>query len=570
MAWLLTSPRSRPGETTGSIPFGTSTYPFRASRGIGYAPLAVFFRPARSWAFRDIEKTRFVWSVDGVQQFVGYNFSAVFETVGSHVVSVQVSQLGVVLTTQSVSITVQTWTGTDFYVANGGSDSNPGTQSQPFATIDHATSVLFGSAGPRRLLVARGSSFTSAAVTGPNVGPYRIGVYGSGAKPNITTGEVWLEDAASRSDIAISDLNIIGPNTYTPGSGNACLNMNGNNLLALRCDFYQCSTAIAFLGSKTTQGKFVFNCTITQSVLYDIATEGLQIGLMNNTVDGSQSTHLIRILYFYHALVANTTSKNGFSGRHHLKCHGDSGEAIPAQRLLVSNNVYSPVGDSGWIVSIGPENTSSPEKSKEIIVEKNTFVGDTGAHTAVESRGSDYMVIRNNGMIDIDIPILGTAPVPGFSTWDGWRVYYNSAYSATAGETAFMEMDDGAVHDMQIYDNIMYSPNSVNYVAPLELNPVAIAEITDTNNIFSFPHSTNFARAEGVAYSFAAWQTAGKGANDSTSNPLYVSPGTGNLALQGGSPALDAAVRLNGGFEDRNGVLRPYSGGLPDIGEFET
>ena len=76
---------------------------------------------------------------------------------------------------------------TNYYVSNSGNDSNPGTELQPWATINKVNSTSFSPGD--RILFKKGDTFYGSLTirnSGSSGNPITFGAYGTGEKPIIT------------------------------------------------------------------------------------------------------------------------------------------------------------------------------------------------------------------------------------------------------------------------------------------------------------------------------------------------------------------------------------------------
>jgi hypothetical protein len=207
----------------GGVPMTT------AHRTSGVAPLAVFFDAVNDTAASS-PRYRFAWSsgvtqptdLEGAQYIwdygdsgsgtwsttgrskncaTGYTAAHVYETPGTYKVTLVVTDpanpAASTSYTQTITVTdpATVFASTTRYVAASGSDSSPGTQAQPYATVARAMAdVDAGTA--KRILLRRGDSFAVTAVyTITADGPGHIGAYGTGAKPILNVAELGINNA---------------------------------------------------------------------------------------------------------------------------------------------------------------------------------------------------------------------------------------------------------------------------------------------------------------------------------------------------------------------------------------
>jgi len=202
------------------------------------------------------------------------------------------------------------------------------------------------------------------------------------------------------------------------------------------------------------------------------------------------------------------------------------------------------------------------------------------------SRGIGLLVGSNDPSLGGPVEVYNNVVVhagvgPGFST-DGPA----NPYCATAGDSG----SGSSTHPQQWYNNTFYDCGcDLTAFGGTCQNDGAVFQEGDGGNSFIFENNIAYAvntvymqANEGTATnsfqntptsvcSNNLWFGAGTAptncSNNVTSNPLLVSPSTGNAQVQSGSPAIGAGVNLAGLVPyDVDGLVRPNP---PSIGAYE-
>jgi len=538
------------------------------SRTGGVAPLTIFFdavgsgtgvyQPSGSnpdygsvdyrWDFADSASG--TWTHNGKSKNTAHGYMAahVFETVGTHRVTLHVTEASGVVHDYYQDITVTdpnaVYAGQTYYVSNsGGNDSNNGTSpSSPFRTVSRAMSTLFASNGPRRVLFNRGETWTASSTISASgrTGPFTIGAYGTGTNPTINmthSGDGIRFDTTVR-DVRIVDVNVSGPWPASSGEGVQL----GRDSLLLR------STVRGFrlgVGGHATNcvANTVQDCAIVDNGDYGMyyspgAGSGgdndaiVHLAVMGNRFDNSINNSLLRTYVSRSLWQANLFQRAGQSATRLMGLHTPK----KSEFVVIADNRFTSL--TAWVLEIGPENSENggsggtPQNVENVIVEGNKFslptpgavsrfVLDWGQRVTIRNNVFDHTGASWGGSILVAARGIGPVPV-------GTRIDNNTVYRATAAGGPWQFVDANSQDSTMVRNNIVYSP--------LTAPTVAAGTVTETNNL--------------------------------TSNPLFQNSGAGNFALQAGSPAINQGAVLPVRI-DYSGSVRPLTPGFLDIGALE-
>jgi hypothetical protein len=213
------------------------------------------------------------------------------------------------------------------------------------------------------------------------------------------------------------------------------------------------------------------------------------------------------------------------------------------EHVVVSDNKF--IGGNGvWMIAIGAQNTTSDERMKNIIVERNWFVNSTSNESSLVVRSTDVTVRNNiadmtNSGRFIRVQTDGVEP-----TANNVAVYNNTGYSSLAGGSTFIRVD-GYSTNVTVQNNLAYSPNTAG---------------TDAIQLFD-----GFTAA-GYYQSNNSTDTQMKN-TDPFIGPIPTNPTPSDFRLASGSYGLDtgAIVKV---FSDFFRTSRPRNGVI-DLGAVE-
>jgi hypothetical protein len=153
------------------------------------------------------------------------------------------------------------------------------------------------------------------------------------------------------------------------------------------------------------------------------------------------------------------------SGKHVIKLHAAVFNLSPTgftEQVVLSDNKFSG-GPAGWTVTLGPQNATSNEKVRHVIVERNWFAPDPGQQVALMVWAQD-VTVRNNlfnltgvaSQTGTVVEQRGIEPLP-----TNVHVYNNTFYSNSAGSFSPIRFVEGA-GGMVAKNNLGYAPLSTS------------------------------------------------------------------------------------------------------------
>lgn len=534
---------------------GSLTLTFDESTASGVAPLAVFFDATAStstettrpfhdvtywWDFGDTSAG--TWS-NGTGANTSRNSAYgpvtahLFETAGDHTVTLW-GYDGVTLTSTSKTITVTAadteWAGAKTVCYSTGATPVAGVNGVPTGATcvggvtDISASYLANKGtGNKRHLLQAGDTFAISSRLDIDVGgPSMIGKFGSGADPIInstltSTSVIGLSKSTTAtgvSDWRFQDFQIDCNNQNNASafaSNGSYSKMLINRVYMTRCYYglLMSGSTIDGLNSGSRTHAMWDQVYMVDSTVYDLYTSssgpnatfayGSRVAIMGCNIDNnSNGEHGLRFQYCNRAVFNNNTIQGIATGKVNLTVRGypygggntlDAGEY--SEKVVISDNKMVG-GDSVGMVGIGPQNTTSDERGRNMIFERNWLVGATATQNTMLVSQPD-ITIRNNvmylpgptGGFAFGIQPSGVVPVPDRVNIYNNTVYYGGNSTSTWALVWVSSNNDTSPYDQdmpgsvfEVKNNILYAPNRISGVALATNNNGSLATTTQSNN----------------------------------------------------------------------------------------
>lgn len=514
-----------------------------------------------------------------------------------------------------------------FYVNNSGSDSNPGTQSQPWQTISKVNAQTFS---PGTTVYFSGGQTFTGTLTIPNGGsvgkPVKVASYGAGQATISPGANANGIVTTNLSYFTIQNLTVVGSGTTTQVDG-IQINQTTGSATGVLIDNCNCSGFSHDGIMLNVTGGSIINPTIT-----NCTTNGNATGVFNNGagiqlrgVYGAQNTG---VYSFINPYIFNCTANNNLgaagtsnwtgSGIHTAQCFG----GIILSCLADSNgaNCNATSGASGiWTSDSSGHVIQSCESSNNSTsaVDGCGFDMDGGTTGCI----TQYCYSHGNyGGGLLSFSYADPSFIQGnFNNIIRFNVSMNDASGSGTSEGSIYAVAGSGANNtgLQIYGNTVYTTGtSATSACAVFANSGGTMSGTIANNIFISRSSSKLAIASGgnsfavtgncywptagqafsltwagTTYSsYSAWQTATGlekigGVNVGlNTDPLIVNAGysaplasstisqKNSFKLASTSPCLGAGVNLltqyaiNAGGRDYYGNTVPRSGATYDMG----
>jgi len=410
--------------------------------------------------------------------------------------------------------------GTTYYVSKSGNNTNPGTPSQPWATIQKAASTMVAGdtvyvrAGTYYEQVTLANSGTSSAKITYAAYPGETPIIdGTGVTPfDWNWGGLFY--IGNKSHIVVNGLTIQNAfvSSGSPGVAGILMENSGDN-------------------------------TITNCVIYNTRSSG--IGVWNSTNSSNAKTYI----------TYNNISQAVNGGIEECISIGSS-SYVDVSYNAVHGGVNLPDGGEGIDVK---------EASSYVDIHHNTVYdlpGDVAIYVDAYSSTLSNVNVYSNSVYDVGYGI-GIACEQG-GTANNISIYNNVVRTSSTKGIELTAYGNPTYNMVKIYNNtVAYNGQGIN------IDTTAITGVEVYNNISASNTSYQMqaASSTNVTTSYNLWygaQGTHKGTNYLTINPGFVS--ATDLHLQSISPAIDVGTK--GPDTDKDGVARPQ-GSEYDMGAYE-
>lgn len=563
----------------GAQTIGVAIAPSRTS---GVAPLAVLFDATGTtysatgsspfhdlvyqWSFGDPSSG--TWSVSGKSKdaALGPIAAHVFEQPGTYTVSLDVCDASRCSRSQ---VTIQVQDPNAVFAgdrticfratASGGFTGCPaGAQQQ---TNSSWSAVAAAATAGRRILLRRGDVWsTGGGATLKNPGPGIIGAFGSGAKPRIAVGTTVLVFATAWDwrlmDLAVDHGSFVNENAFWDEGRDG----ENRNLLFLRVDvtgFYRgvsiSNNGLDYYGHRNNHnGIFLVDGNFDRITGgHGAYLGGERMAIMGMRITEKSGSHNIRLPYAAHSVLQHCYLQGSGSDQHVLKLHAGKWnergvtDARYGEYTVVSDNVIDGRNAGPWLMAIGPQNSASDERVRNVIVERNEFRSIPAVGVGIQVWAASVSV-RNNifnlsgqsgGATGMQLGRRGIEPIPV-----GNRFLNNTCYRSGAGGRTTCVGIDAEASSSIVRNNLLYAPSA----SPRQVLANNSGSTTAGDNL------------------------------DLTANPFAVSsPASAqDFRLAAGGSAVDAAANTGSNLLDFAGNRRPQDGNgdgtvRADVGAFE-
>jgi hypothetical protein len=291
-----------------------------------------------------------------------------------------------------------------------------------------------------------------------------------------------------------------------------------------------------------------------------------RFSFQGNSMDaGGGGEHVLRLPKLAKAVVSNNTLSSPAPTKQFIKLHQANPYGSQAtwdgtytEQVVIADNLFAAATvPIAWVVTISPQNSSTDERLRNIIVERNWFKPNLGSTLAIEIAAAD-VTVRNNVADMTTGATLGTYSshaLVGVGTRGieppptNVSIYNNSVYNADAAEFSMVMVNSGVGPGIGVKNNIAYAPNSIQNGASYGV-PTVLTDLQGAPNVIASNNSSD-SQVKNISPLFAA------------SPPALVTDWT----PQAGSYALGSGTNVPV-WSDFFGIRRPQNGAV-DMGAVE-
>jgi N-terminal glycosyl-hydrolase-114-associated domain/Right handed beta helix region len=468
-----------------------------------------------------------------------------------------------------------------FYVATTGSDTNPGTQAQPWRTIQKAAntvtagSTVYVRGGVYNERVTLSKSGTAGSYITFQSYPGETAIV-DGTGLTVPAGDTGLFLVVNKNYLKIRGFEIRNYKTATLNNVPVGINVRGtSNHIELRNNkIYNIETNVTSANGGDAHGIAVYGTSGTQSLnnviidgneLYNLKLGSSEALVINGNVDAWQVTN--NKVHDVNNIGIDAIGAEGTAPANDAARNG----------LIAGNDVYNI--DTYGNPAYGTDRSAGciyVDGGTNIIIERNkAHACNIGIELASERQGksTSYVTVRNNFIYRNTV--MGIA-MGGYEANKG-KAENNTVVGNTLFENDTLKQGNGElllqynVFNNTIKNNIFYANNQNILMA----NPGTSNTGNQLNNNSYFAPggvSGSSWQWKNVAYSsFSSYKTAsGNDANSQFVNPQLVSTTTPDLHVQSTSPTINVGVSLtSAGSQDIDSAAR-VQGTASDIGADEV
>ena len=409
---------------------------------------------------------------------------------------------------------------TIYHVAQDGDDSNDGSQSSPWQTIQHAVDTI----SPGDTIYVYSGSYAGA----------RIEQSG--------TSSQWMTLQAAPGASVILDV---------PGPNN-----RHDSILELE----------TWEGTTTVNYWIIEGLEVTGANNWGIDMRGTPSAHSHHLIIRDNEVHNngwttgktgIFSAFVDHAVVENNHSYN--NGEHGIYL-SNSGDFPTVRGNIVYSNAAGGIQFNGDLSAGGDGIISDGLIENNLISENGVVTGGS----AINLDGARDILVRNNILFENHAGGIAIFQTNGAVCSQGIEVLNNTFVMASDGRWAVNVAGTGCINN-KIFNNILYSQHSWRGSIV-----VAAADISGFESDFNVVMDRFSIDNGNSRIGLAEWQALGYDANSLIATPaeLFLNPGLHDYHLLADAPAVNVGTALVEVLTDIDGQLRPFGAGY-DIGADE-
>jgi len=409
-------------------------------------------------------------------------------------------------------------TGNIYYVAKNGNNNNPGTQTQPWLTIQKAANTM----------VAGDTVYVRAGTYNEQVTPKNSGSVGKPITYSAYPGETVYIDGTGLSIGVYDGLFEISSKDYITVKNFIFSNSPGRGVF--------------MVGNYLTVSNNTFSGTFGASPISTnwVTTPLQNLTIENNDINPSPTAGI------YSEVISTRATNN---------------------MIIRGNHIHRNLLGGGEGIVIGWDTTNGQIYSN--IVEGTKIGLHVAAYNSITNWKIYNNIFRNNDEVGMDVTIENGGN--GGAIIDGIDIFNNLIYNNPDGirvDGYHVSGSAGTIRNINFVNNVFFS-NAYNDVGSSIDN---VYNVLFRNNIFSGSGLTVYSKSTvtNISLDHNIFYNSGgcQGTSCSTADPKFVNPTGGDFHLQTGSLAIDTGTSLGAPSFDFDGNSRPHGAGY-DIGAYE-
>lgn len=415
---------------------------------------------------------------------------------------------------ESASSAVESVTGATYYVSASGSDSNPGTATQPWRTLQKAVDTI---AAGDTVLVGAG---TYAGC--------RIGRSGAPGGPKTLRAQSGTRPVINAPGPSNAHGGIIEIENYSATVTNWIID-----------GFELANSPHAGVDIRGTDYITVQNCYV------------------HNSAAGGRATGIFLAFSDHPSILNNETAYNSEHGVY----QSNSGDYPTIRGNTIHHNKMAGVHMNGDL-SMGGDGTIS----YGVIDGNAIYENGTAGGSAINMDGASDNVVKNNLIYNNHASGISLFKADGASGSSRNRIYNNTIVQASGSRWCINIPKNGSPVGNLIRNNILYHPDSAK--GSISVYSASSSGFASDYNIVVNRFSVN---DQTSIISLSQWRPYGYDLHSTIATPtaLFVNPSTNDYHLRSGSPAIDTGTALAEVTTDFAETARPQ-GAAYDIGAYES
>jgi hypothetical protein len=461
-------------------------------------------------------------------------------------------------------------TGNRYYVAPDGDDSGPGSEQQPWQTIQKAADTV----------VAGDGVYLASGTYGERV---TIDVAGTTDAPIIFSAALGADAVVDGTGIALEDhegLIEIGADAshvqlcglrVESSAARGVRVTNADHVSIIGLEVYDSGQAAILVYSSSdvlihgnrTRESVSSGVGVWQSSSV-VVRDNQIVNARNSETLGSQESLSVADTDHFEVFGNEITIEgdNAFLGNAGIDVKESSHTGAVHHNYIHDFNHDGAIYLDAWMAGL-----DGGETLHDVDVHSNLLI-DTGGINLGSERGgtSENINVYNNVLIRSRTVGIGIAEIHAAATGPGWRrniaIFNNTIHQATGHGGAGIYVTATAIENITVQNNVVAFGDDF-WVGQITAGTAAIAAAVTAD------HNLVFGRTEcSQAYPNCV-ELSETMAGNTAADPLFVDAAGDDLHLSSSSPAIDSGVDIPSLAVDHDGNPRPQGAGM-DMGAFET